>query len=86
MEADLKFQEFKEKLSKNKYVDIDKITQAYILANEAHKGQKRKSGEDYIIHPIEVAEILFDMKLDTDTIIAGLLHDVVEDTMVTLLI
>lgn len=42
MEADLKFQEFKEKLSKNKYVDIDKITQAYILANEAHKGQKEK--------------------------------------------
>ena len=65
-------------------VDIERISQAFILANESHIGQKRKSGEDYILHPIEVAEILVDMKMDTDTIIAGILHDVVEDTLITL--
>ena len=62
---------------------INKIQQAYILANESHIGQKRKSGEDYILHPIEVAEILADMKMDTNTIVAGILHDVVEDTVMT---
>ena len=65
-------------------VDIEKISQAFILANESHIGQKRKSGEDYILHPIEVAKILVDMRMDTDTIIAGILHDVVEDTLITL--
>ncbi len=65
-------------------VDIERISQAFILANESHIGQKRKSGEDYILHPIEVAEILVDMRMDTDTIIAGILHDVVEDTLITL--
>ena len=65
-------------------VDIERISQAFILANESHIGQKRKSGEDYILHPIEVAKILVDMKMDTDTIIAGILHDVVEDTLITL--
>lgn len=65
-------------------VDIERISQAFILANESHVGQKRKSGEDYILHPIEVAEILVDMRMDTDTIIAGILHDVVEDTLITL--
>ena len=65
-------------------VDIERISQAFILANESHIGQKRKSGEDYILHPIEVAKILVDMRMDTDTIIAGILHDVVEDTLITL--
>lgn len=68
----------------NLEIDIEKVTQAYILANESHIGQKRKSGEDYILHPVEVAEILVDMRMDTDTIVAGLLHDVVEDTLITL--
>ncbi len=65
-------------------VDIEKINLAYELAKESHEGQLRKSGEDYIIHPIEVTKILINMKMDTDTIIAGILHDVVEDTMITI--
>ena len=65
-------------------IDLNKISEAYILANESHIGQKRRSGEDYILHPVEVAEILVDMKMDTDTVVAGILHDVVEDTLITL--
>ena len=65
-------------------VDMDKISEAFTLAYESHIGQKRKSGEDYILHPVEVAEILVDMRMDTDTIVAGLLHDVVEDTLISL--
>ena len=68
----------------NLEIDVDKVSQAFILAYESHEGQKRKSGEDYILHPVEVAEILVDMKMDTDTIVAGILHDVVEDTLITL--
>ena len=68
----------------NLEVDINKITEAYTLAAESHVGQKRRSGEDYILHPVEVAEILVDMKMDTDTVVAGILHDVVEDTLITL--
>ena len=68
----------------NLEVDINKITEAYTLAAESHIGQKRRSGEDYILHPVEVAEILVDMKMDTDTVVAGILHDVVEDTLITL--
>ena len=64
--------------------DIAKITKAYEIAKDAHKDQLRKSGEDYIIHPIAVATILEDLGMDTDTLVAALLHDVVEDTDVTL--
>lgn len=63
--------------------DISLIEKAYRLANEAHKGQVRKSGEPYIIHPLYVAIILADLELDKETIVAGLLHDVVEDTIMT---
>ena len=68
----------------NLEVDINKITEAFTLAAESHGGQKRRSGEDYILHPVEVAEILVDMRMDTDTVVAGILHDVVEDTLITL--
>lgn len=61
-------------------VDIDIIEKAYNFASEAHKSQRRESGEPYIIHPIDVAEILAELGMDTNTIAAGLLHDVLEDT------
>ena len=63
--------------------DISMIEKAYKVAAEAHKDQFRKSGEPYIIHPLDVAIILADLELDKETIIAGLLHDVVEDTIMT---
>ncbi len=63
--------------------DISMIEKAYRIAYEAHKEQRRKSGEPYIIHPLCVAIILADLELDKETIVAGLLHDVVEDTVMT---
>ncbi len=63
--------------------DISLIEKAYRVASEAHEGQVRKSGEPYIIHPLCVAIILADLELDKESIAAGLLHDVVEDTIMT---
>lgn len=63
--------------------DISLIEKAYRIAAEAHKGQVRKSGEEYIIHPLCVAIILAELELDKETIVAGILHDVVEDTVMT---
>ena len=63
--------------------DISMIQKAYEIASDAHKDQKRKSGEPYIIHPLCVAIILADLELDKETIVAGLLHDAVEDTWMT---
>lgn len=60
--------------------DIDLVKKAYYLGKKAHEGQFRKSGEPYFIHPLAVANILADMELDIETIAAGILHDVVEDT------
>ncbi len=64
--------------------DISMIEKAYRIARDAHTGQKRKSGEPYIIHPLCVAIILADLEMDKETIASGLLHDVVEDTVMTL--
>lgn len=63
--------------------DISMIEKAYKIADEAHKDQSRKSGEPYIIHPLCVGIVLADLELDKETIVAGLLHDVVEDTVLT---
>ncbi len=64
-------------------VDIDIVKKAYDLACDAHKHQKRESGEPYVTHPVDVAIILAEMGMDTSTIVAGLLHDVIEDTEYT---
>ncbi len=63
--------------------DISMIKKAFRIANDAHEGQVRKSGEAYIIHPLCVAIILAELELDKETIVSGLLHDVVEDTVMT---
>ena len=82
----LTFEELREKLIT--YItdenDLDMIRKAYMLAFEKHFGVKRKSGEDYIIHPLNVAYILTEIYADAKTIQAALLHDVVEDTDVTI--
>ncbi|MBO5667163.1 MAG: bifunctional (p)ppGpp synthetase/guanosine-3',5'-bis(diphosphate) 3'-pyrophosphohydrolase [Firmicutes bacterium] len=67
----------------NPNYDMDLIEKAYNIAEEYHEGQLRKSGEPYLIHPVAVAKILADLGMDEDTIMAGLLHDVVEDTPYT---
>jgi GTP pyrophosphokinase len=68
------------------YADADsaKLWRAFDLGLEAHQGQLRKSGEPYFVHPLAVAEVLCELRLDVDTIVAGLLHDVVEDTGISL--
>ena len=79
------YEEIKKELIKQKRTeeDINQIEQAYLWAKELHEGQFRASQEPYIMHPVEVAKILVDLKLDKDTIIAAFLHDVLEDTETT---
>lgn len=74
------FEQLYKVLSEKGVYDLEKITRAYLLAEKAHAGQKRISGEAYIVHPISVATIVADLMLDTDSICAALLHDTVEDS------
>jgi len=64
-------------------LDPELLARAYRFSERAHAGQKRKSGEDYVVHCVEVAKILADLQLDTVTVASGLIHDVVEDTSIT---
>ncbi|WP_308573672.1 bifunctional (p)ppGpp synthetase/guanosine-3',5'-bis(diphosphate) 3'-pyrophosphohydrolase [uncultured Eubacterium sp.] len=75
-----KFDEFFEEVKKNPSYNSKLIQQAYSLAYEAHKDQRRRSGEPYIMHPVAVAKILFHYGMDNECIVGALLHDVVEDT------
>ena len=75
------FEGLKKKISK--YLpadDVELVQKAYVVAREAHKGQTRSSGEPYITHPVEVTQILASMHLDHETLMAALMHDVIEDT------
>ena len=67
----------------NPFLNSDTLTKAYTFALSAHKNQKRDSGDPYLIHPVAVADILSDLKLDSATIATGLLHDTIEDTKAT---
>ena len=71
---------FKEIISSGVFNNVDKVKSAYELAKTAHNNQKRKSGEDFILHPLNVASYLNDIGMDDVTVISALLHDVVEDT------
>src|SRR5438552_5321231 len=64
--------------------DLKEVQRAFGFAEESHRGQKRLSGDDFIEHPVGVAQILADLGMDTTTLVAALLHDVVEDTDLTL--
>ena len=77
------YKQLHEKLSYLEADKIEQIYQAYLFALESHFGQKRESGEKFITHPIAVASILADMRIDYQSIIVALLHDVIEDTLTT---
>ncbi len=77
------FKKLRRKLDYFDQEQVERIHEAYLFAHNAHKGQKRRTGEPYITHPVAVTCILADLKLDSHTLMAALLHDVIEDTGVT---
>src|SRR5882762_4683539 len=81
----IRIEDIVEKVGRNHpEADLDLLRRAYFFSAREHKGQKRASGESYLVHPLEVANILADMRLDEVSVSTGLLHDVVEDTLVDL--
>src|SRR4051795_3743226 len=79
----IRIEDIVEKVAHNHaQADLDLLRRAYLFSAKEHKGQKRASGESYLVHPLEVANILADMRLDPVSVSTGLLHDVVEDTLV----
>ncbi len=80
---ELKLDEFLDRLLEKYPSDSDLIKRAYEYIKEKHEGQLRKSGEPYVVHPLSVANLLADMDMDVTTVVAGLLHDVIEDTEAT---
>src|SRR5207302_7281238 len=78
------FEEILEKVEAyNPHSDLDLLRRAYVFSAREHKGQVRRSGEPYLVHPLNVASILADLKADDVSIVVGLLHDVLEDTLTT---
>jgi GTP pyrophosphokinase len=81
----IRIEDIVEKVARNHpQADLDLLRRAYFFSAREHKGQTRASGEPYLVHPLEVANILADMRLDAVSVSTGLLHDVVEDTLVDL--
>src|SRR6187551_2366298 len=77
----IRFEDLTEKVrAANPGADIELLRRAYVFSAYEHKGQVRRSGEPYLVHPLEVADVLADLRLDVVAIAAGLLHDIVEDT------
>ena len=77
--------ELKRRIMKSeKSYDLDAVDRAITMACQAHEGQRRHSGEEYVCHPLSVACILVDLGMDSETLVASILHDVVEDTPVEL--
>ncbi|MCA1626887.1 MAG: HD domain-containing protein, partial [Acidobacteria bacterium] len=78
----IRIEEIVEKVSRNHpQADLSVLRRAYFFSAREHKGQMRASGEPYLVHPLEVANILAEMRLDHVSVATGLLHDVVEDTL-----
>src|SRR5258707_4307854 len=81
----VRIEEICEKVRRNHpQADLNLLRRAYFFSAREHAGQMRASGEAYLVHPLEVANILADMRLDVVSVATGLLHDVVEDTLVDL--
>ena len=84
LDPDRMYADLEEKLKQQVHpVDLDRIRSAYEMAKAAHAGQKRKDGSPYVTHCVAAADIAADMGLDEDSIVAALLHDVIEDTSLT---
>src|SRR5574341_2581063 len=80
----VRFEDIVDRIQQNHpEADVDMLRRAYIFSAKVHQGQTRLSGERYLNHPIEVAAILANLKLDAATVAAGLLHDTIEDTSAT---